>query len=122
VDYEPVVTQWAQRFPGLEVDDPASHVTWLCKGREGSRPGIKGVNWITVLGTSWVEEMGGMAELSTKVPALDTGLSVSPYECGALIRAGDLPQLGDADRNIWPELYVKLSKYLKPIRISQHGP
>lgn len=122
VDYEPVVYQWAQRFPGLEADYPSSHVTWLCKGREGSRPGIKGVNWITILSTSWVEEMGGMPELSTKVPALDPRLSVSPYECGVLIRAGDSPQLGDAERDSWPELYVKLSKYLRPIRISQHRP
>lgn len=121
-DHEPVVYQWAKRFPGLEADYPLRHTTWLSQGRDGSKPGIKGVNWITILGTPWVEEMGGMAVLSTEIPALDGGFSVFPYGCGLLVRAGDMPQLGDADRDIWPELYIKLSKYLRPIRISQHGP
>ncbi|WP_437329053.1 hypothetical protein [Sorangium sp. So ce381] len=32
------------------------------------------------------------------------------------------PQLGDAGRNVWPELFVKLSTYLKPIGITEHRP
>ena len=28
------------------------------------------------------------------------------------------PELGDTQRDLWPELYVKLAKYLKPIRVT----
>jgi hypothetical protein len=38
-----------------------------------------------------------------------------------MIQAGPRPDLGDAERGLWPELYVKLAKYLKPIRITMTG-
>ncbi|WP_437870917.1 type VI immunity family protein [Sorangium sp. So ce363] len=43
--YEPVVYDWAQKFPGSEADCPTSHSIWLRRGRSGG--GIKGVNWLT---------------------------------------------------------------------------
>ncbi|AGP35455.1 MULTISPECIES: type VI immunity family protein [Sorangium] len=57
-----------------------------------------------------------------EVGALNSRFVVRRFCRGILIQAGSRPQLGDAERNVWPELYVKLSKYLKPIRITKHRP
>ncbi|HSO00486.1 MAG TPA: type VI immunity family protein, partial [Candidatus Nanopelagicales bacterium] len=122
IKYEPTVYAWAQRFPGLEADYPISHSIWLGKGRDGGRPGIKGVNWFTVLADRWLEELGGREKVISDIMAMDRNFRLVPYAGGLLIRAGTRPQLGDAQRNIWPDLYIELSKYLKPIRIVQHGP
>ncbi|WP_437946584.1 type VI immunity family protein [Sorangium sp. So ce296] len=119
--YEPVVYDWAQRFPGLEADYPITHSIWLRKGRSGNG-GIKGVNWLTALGECWVVEMGGVDKLEAELRALDGRFVVHRFDGGLMVQAGPRPQLGDAERNVWPELYVKLSKYLKPIRITEHRP
>ncbi|WP_438043111.1 type VI immunity family protein [Sorangium sp. So ce128] len=118
---EPVVYDWAQKFPGLEADYPISHSIWLRKGR-GGNGGIKGVNWLTVLGERWVEEMGGADKIEADLHALDERFIARRFDGGVMIQAGARPQLGNAERNVWPELYVKLSKYLKPIRITEHRP
>lgn len=120
-EYSPVVYQWAQRLPGLEVDYSDTHALWLLEGR-GGKPGIKGVNWLTVLGDAFVTELGGADRVEADVLVLDSRFVVRRFEGGLLIQAGPKPQLGDAKRDLWPELYVKLSKYLKPIRITEHRP
>jgi hypothetical protein len=120
-DYAPVVYEWAQRFPGLEADYPIGHSIWLSEGRDG-RGGIKGVNWLTVVGDRWLAEMGGADGVAAGLSALDSGFVVQRFEGGVLIQAGPHPELGVADLNLWPELYVKLAKYLKPIRITKHRP
>lgn len=120
--YEPYVYRWAQRFPGLEVDYTSSHSIWLRKGREGSRPGVKGADWLTIIGDRFLAEMGGRDAFCAGLTALDARFSVVTYDGGLIIQAGPRPDLGDVERGAWPELYVKLSKYLKPIRISQHRP
>jgi hypothetical protein len=120
--YEPIVYGWAQRFPGLEIDYPIGHSIWLTEGREGGKGGIKGVNWLTVVGDRWLAEMGGVNAVEADLAALDGRFIVHRFEGGIMIQAGTRPQLGDAERNVWPELYVKLAKYLKPIRITRHRP
>jgi hypothetical protein len=120
--YEPIVYNWAQRFPGLEADYPISHGNWQMEGREGGKGGIKGVNWLTVVGDCWLDEMGGADAVAAGVAALDSRFSVHRYDGGIMIQAGPHPQLGSAEHNRWPDLYVKLAKYLKPIRITQHRP
>lgn len=117
--YEPVVYQMAQRFPGLEVDYPTAHTLGLSEGRAGG-PGIKGAGWLTVLSDRWLDEMGGMDKLIADVTALDPRFSFYPYDGGLLVRAGALPELGDARRDLWPELQCKLARYLKPIRVTDH--
>jgi len=118
--YEPIVYGWAQRLPGLEADNPIWHAIALTKGREGGRDGIKGGNWLTVLGDRYVVEMGGTDRLEADLRALDDRFLVHRYDGGVLIQAGPRPQLGDAERNLWPALYVKLAKYLKPLRVTRH--
>jgi hypothetical protein len=123
--YEPLVYQWTQRFPGLEADYPCFHGNYM---RDISRPddwvgrrhGIKGANWLTVLGDRYLAELGGVEKVSADLAAMDSRFVVHRYEGGALIQAGPYPVLGDVQRDLWPELVVKLSKYLKPIRITTH--
>ena len=115
VDYEPIVYQIAQRFPGLEVDYPESHCMYL-------RDGIKGVNWLTVLGEGWVSKLGGAAAIRSAVMGMDSRFAVHDVDGGIIIQAGERPSLGDMDRGVWPELYTQLAAYLKPIRMSRHRP
>lgn len=119
--YAPLVYRWAQRFPGIEVDYPSSHLVWLLRsGRPGG--GIKGVNWLTAIADRWLDELGGVDKVTTDLAALDSGFMVRRFEGGVVIQAGPRPQIGDAGRDVWPGLYVKLAKYLKPVRITDTGP
>ncbi len=120
--WEPVIYQLAQRFPGLEADFPITHGLWLTKGRGDGRGGIKGVNWLTVVADRWLDELGGADKVEADVGSLDSRFIVHRWGRGLMIQAGDRPDLGDAEQGRWPELYVKLSKYLKPLRITQHCP
>lgn len=120
--WEPIVYRLAQRFPGLEADFPISHSNWLDHGRDGGKGGIKGVNWLTIVADRWLAELGGPEKVTSDVRALDRRFIVHAYEGGLMIQAGDRPEIGDAEQGRWPELYVKLSKYLKPLRITQHRP
>ena len=116
--YAPVVYSWAQRLPGLEADYPIEHAIYLRKGREGGQCGIKGASWLTVIADRWLAELGGADVVAARVTALDPRFIVHRFDGGVMIQAGPRPDLGDAERGLWPELYVKLAKYLKPIRIT----
>jgi hypothetical protein len=117
--HEHVVYELAQRFPGLEVDEPTC-TTLSLRGWMGGKAGIKGVNWLTVVGDRWLPELGGVDAVQADLAVLDPRFFVHRFGGGVMIQAGDHPELGDAQRNLWPELYVKLAKYLKPIRIMKH--
>jgi hypothetical protein len=56
------------------------------------------------------------------VAALDSRFIVHRFPGGVMIQAGSRPDLGDAERDLWPDLYVKLAKELKPVQVSSHGP
>ena len=120
--WEHVIYELAQRFPGLEADFPIDHSIWLSQGREGNRGGIKGVNWLTVVADRYLDELGGGAKVEGDVRALDSRFIVHRYDGGLLIQAGERPQLGNAEHDRWPELYVKLARYFRPIRITEHRP
>ena len=110
-EYEPQVYALAQRFPGLEVDYPFSHVLHL-------REGIKGVNWLTFLGGGWLAELGGLEHLREQA-----GEDFTFYEVGGgvLIRAGQRPQMGDRERGSVPRHYARLSNILRPVRVAELG-
>ena len=105
------VREIAERFPGLEIENPAWHVNYIDKG-------IKGVNWLTLLGNRWVEEIGGLDYLRIR---LGEDFKLRPYDGGLMIQAGPRPQIGDVTTNRWPQHYVTLAKVLKPIQIKVHG-
>jgi hypothetical protein len=110
--FQPAVRLIAERFPGLEVESWTAHTLYLHKG-------IKGVNWLTILGDRWLKEMGGLEPLREQ---LDESFGYYPYEGGVIIQAGPKPQLGDAQANRWPKHYVTVAKVLKKIQIKDHRP
>jgi hypothetical protein len=110
--FQPAVRVIAERFPGLEIESSTVHTLHLDKG-------IKGVNWLTILGDRWLKEMGGLDPLRTQ---LDESFGYYPYEGGVILQAGPKPQIGDAQANRWPKHYVTLAKVLKRIQIKDHYP
>ncbi|MCK6591092.1 MAG: DUF3396 domain-containing protein [Polyangiaceae bacterium] len=110
--FQPVVREIANRFPGLEIEARVGHGLTL-------KAGIKGVNWLTILGDHWVSEMGGVDSLRAR---LDENFGFYPYDGGVIIQAGPKPQIGDAQANRWPKHYVTLAKVLKKIQIKDHYP
>ncbi len=105
------VRKIAERFPGLEIEHCIGHTIYAEKG-------IKGVNWLTLLGDRWVQEIGGLDYLRIR---LGEDFKLTPYEGGLMIQAGPKPQIGDVTTNRWPEHYVTLAKVLKPIQVKVHG-
>ena len=110
--FQSTVKQIADRFPGLEVENPVIHGIHTDKG-------IKGVNWLTLLGDHWVQTIGGLDYLRI---GFGEDFKLTPYDGGLMIQAGPRPQIGDADANRWPQHYVTLAKVLKPIQIKDHYP
>ena len=107
---QPLIYSLARRFPGLEVDRPLLHIRYVSKG-------IKGVNWLTILGPRWVDAMGGVTRLRESLSEL---FVFYEYDGSLLIQAGPRPQPGDVNQRLWPTLYAELARLLKPIRISEH--
>ncbi|HSG81052.1 MAG TPA: type VI immunity family protein [Gemmatimonadota bacterium] len=100
----------ARRFPGLEADYPVSHVHYL-------KDGIKGVNWLTVLGESWLKKAGGVSGLRDQ---LGEPFRFFEFDGGLLIQAGPMPQMGDSNRELSVPEYRRLAQLLKSIRVTDH--
>jgi len=108
---QPMIHAMAQRFPGIEVDRPLIHLSYLADG-------IKGVHWLTVLGPRWVEAMGGIPKLRA---SLGEPFAFHEFDGSVLIQAGPVPQTGDRNQKLRVVLYPDLARLLKPIRIREHG-
>lgn len=103
---EPHVFQIAQRFPGIEVDQPIVHGLYI-------EDGIKGVNWLTVLGDALVGRFGGTEKLGA---ALLPPAQVLPYDGGIIVQSGPLPKLGERNAGRKPMEYVAVNRVLKTLR------
>lgn len=107
--YMPVEYELAQQYSGLEVDTFA-----YAMGRE-LQEHIKGANWYTVLGNTYVERLGGEAYVRQALSG-HGDIAVTSYEQGLIVRAGHYPELGARDDGP-PRAYVAVSKVVKPVRI-----
>jgi Protein of unknown function (DUF3396) len=107
-DMEPVIAL-AKRFRGLELDFAA-----LQTGDLGAK--IKGINWLTVLGDSFVEQLGGAERLKAGV---SDDVSLHLFEGGLVIQAGVQPRFGDVNRAEPMEAYESVAAALKPIRATE---
>jgi hypothetical protein len=105
------VAALAERFPGLEIDYPVKHLVWL-------RTGIKGVNWLTILGNETIERFGGLERLQSALPA---AAALHAFRGGCLIQAGPAPRIGDRNLRLGVEDYRSVAVALKPLRITTHG-
>ena len=78
--------------------------------------GIKGINWLTILGPAFIEQMGGANKLSQEALALNLGVEQAGENL--IIQAGPYPDI--CDNQILPmnPYYVAANHLLKPIRKS----
>ncbi len=84
---------------------------------------IQGINWLTILGTPMLDEIGGADRLAGLLATISEELHATgpeeapilhPYEGGVVIRAGRYPQLGDRNISGVPTSYRVVSKALRP--------
>ncbi|PTU67137.1 hypothetical protein DB032_20505 [Chromobacterium sp. Panama] len=107
--FQPYEFQMAQRYSGLMVDS-ASYLD-----KAALEDGIKGVNWLTLLGPRYIEQLGGMAVLKQQLQLPD--VSVQETDNGRLmIQAGVLPDVG-AQEDGHPPAYVAVNRVLKRVRV-----
>ena len=130
-------TNAAHRFYGCEVDEfilvkgtllePISEAAIAIAEQalaDGLNPlqfanGIKGINWLTILGQPFVERMGGIDELQNKTTPY--GLSIKTIGENTIIQAGELPDLCDAEDLPMNPYYVAVNHILEPIRKDSIG-
>jgi hypothetical protein len=101
----------AQRFLGLEVDEPIGHTIFTTQG-------IKGGNWMTILSDHWVGKLGGVEKMRQQLDGPQ--FRIDEYPGGAMILAGSIPELGDRELQIDTPNYRTLAHLLKPIRTTHH--
>jgi hypothetical protein len=102
----------SRRYWGIDVEDLNDTLPLM-------KNAIKGVNWITVIGSSFLRAPKIQAALS----ALITGLNVTVDECrhGDVIVAGRQPALGDQHRpDLSLEPYYAVASALAPLFLEVH--
>ena len=100
----------AQRYAGVDVDFPLDHCLYL-------KDAVKGANWLVALPETWARDLDD--ELgSTSLPISCETLR---FERGRLIKAGEVPELGDRNRHQSTPQLNALAAYLRPIRVKFHG-
>lgn len=107
--YLPMEFELAQQYLGLEVDSmPHSLTIHLIDS-------IKGVNWQTVLGDHFVQQLGGEDVLRQSFKGRGD-VHIERYSRGLILRAGDHPQLGAIEDGA-PPPYLAVNKIVKSLRI-----
>ncbi|RON49542.1 DUF3396 domain-containing protein [Pseudomonas frederiksbergensis] len=107
--YSPTEYELAQQYSGLEVDSmPHASSLELLEH-------IKGVNWYTVLGSTFVEQLGGESTIRHSLSGRGD-IEILTYNNGLIIRAGEYPELGALEDGL-PAAYVAVNKVVKPVRI-----
>lgn len=106
-----------RHFRGLELDFPSHHEPYL-----SARQLIKGINWLTIVGSSWEQRLGGRQALLQSLAPLVTCYefqSMSTSASGLLLRAGPAPLLGDLQPRESMPAYAHASRALTPIRSTE---
>jgi hypothetical protein len=105
----------ARRFWGVDVEDMSETLPLM-------KDGIKGVNWITLLGPR-LESKGSAEQIEAGLDNLvgEPNLSIERRAHGTLLFAGPEPVVGDqhrSDRNLAP--YYAIARALSPLIIADH--
>ena len=104
----------AQRFSGVMVDSLGT-----LEGGEAVI-GLKGACWYTILGTPWLERLGGDDAVSRRL-AKTPEISLLSYNNGVIMKAGELPPpLGEKQTEGLPQLLVKINQIILPVRYDGH--
>ncbi|WP_392552303.1 DUF3396 domain-containing protein [Orbus wheelerorum] len=111
-DYQYLEYELAHQFLGLDISNIESDLRF--------RDGFKCINWLTVLSDELIrDKLGSLAEL--KQQNHDEAITFYPYTGGVVIRAGEVPQLGDVSHNPYPQHYVNVNALLKAARSPEIG-
>jgi hypothetical protein len=106
-DYQHTSYEVAWDYRGVDVCGPLGSELW--------RDGYRALNWYTYLAHHWLAKLGTREILQSRLN--DERIAVLPYEWGSILRAGEWPELGKAETDPKPELYVKVNEVLKPLRV-----
>jgi hypothetical protein len=99
------------RYVGLYID---SFVIDKMKAPRG----LKGINWLTFIGNSLAECLGGSAPFVSYCRKF--GIEPEVIDSGFLIQAGEYPQLGPIGLPL-PDKYVRVNAALRPLRNGNFG-
>lgn len=103
------------RYPGLDF------VGGFVMAARGVNQ-ISGVNWLTILGTTMIDEIGGLPALNARLDdAVDHFQAtptqapvIHPFDGGVMICAGEAPDLGDRHQGGIPNSYRVVARALRP--------
>ncbi|CCJ92063.1 FIG00554004: hypothetical protein [Cronobacter turicensis 564] len=105
----------AQRFSGVMVDSLGT-----LEGGEAVE-GLKGACWYTILGTPWLEKLGGTEQLTHRLVKMPE-IRLLPYSNGVILKAGALPPpLGDMKTEGLSPLLIKVNQIIRPVRYDGHN-
>ena len=106
-DYQYLEYELAHQFLGLDIsnDEDDEHL----------REGFKCINWLTILSDQLITDKLGSLE-ALKERNSDNQIRFYPYSGGVVVRAGEVPELGDVASNPYPKHYVNVNALLKPAR------
>jgi hypothetical protein len=97
-----------QRFPGVDV------YSFSMPARLGSF--IRGADWLTILSDAFLERIGGLDAVKKHMGELP----VLGYAGGAILQAGDMPQLGDNEQNLPMTEYRQVAAIVEPLRLKDY--
>ncbi|WP_354435685.1 type VI immunity family protein [Martelella mangrovi] len=102
---------WLMQYPALEYDAMGRY--WNECERNGECDQPRSSNWLTILGRPNLDRLGGYVAVESQ---MTKGMTMYYFEGGALIRASELPALGDEATGGIPEGYRTAARIIKPIR------
>ncbi|OTQ31008.1 hypothetical protein B6D19_10345 [Gilliamella apicola] len=106
-DYQYLEYELAHQFLGLDISN--------VEGDEHLREGFKCINWLTILSDQLITDKLSSLEV-LKERNSDNQIRFYPYAGGVVVRAGEVPELGDVASNPYPKHYVNVNALLKPAR------
>lgn len=101
----------AMRYKGVDVDYPLDHSLWL----DGM---AKSPCWLTILGNDLCFKIGDESKVRSMLQA---GAEVIKFEDGVIIRASQLPELGDRNRQEETPGLAAIGRVIAPIQLRWHG-
>ena len=111
-DYQYLEYELAHQFLGLDISN--------VQADKRLREGFKCINWLTILSDQLITDKLGSLE-ALKERNNDNEIRFYPYAGGVVVRAGEVPELGDVARNPYPKHYVNVNALLKPARAPELG-
>jgi hypothetical protein len=72
----------------------------------------RGARWLTLLSNDLLNELGGTATLRDR---LSRGVEITDTTNGIMLRAGQVPELGDTNRNETTPLLASVARVIEPV-------